>query len=137
MAYDRFIEAGYPIGSGMVESANKLVVEARLKGSGMHWKRDNVSPMVSLRAVACSGTWETTWRTIWQRWRQEDRSRRWSRHPRPGVVPLPPPRARSSEPWPDAPPSPHFQDGKPAPGHPWKRGPLPRSGAPAPETAKS
>jgi hypothetical protein len=27
---------GYPIGSGSVESANKLVVERRLKGVGMH-----------------------------------------------------------------------------------------------------
>ena len=27
--------AGWPIGSGSVESANKLVVEARLKGAGM------------------------------------------------------------------------------------------------------
>jgi hypothetical protein len=31
--YARFQELGYPIGSGMVESACKLVIEARLKGS--------------------------------------------------------------------------------------------------------
>jgi len=31
--YARFREAGYPIGSGIVESACKLVVEQRLKGS--------------------------------------------------------------------------------------------------------
>jgi hypothetical protein len=37
--YARFQALGYPIGSGSVESANKLVVEARLKGSGMHWAR--------------------------------------------------------------------------------------------------
>lgn len=35
IAYAQFQAAGYPIGSGMVEGANKLVVEARLKGSGM------------------------------------------------------------------------------------------------------
>jgi hypothetical protein len=34
--YARFRAQGYPIGSGIVESANKLVVEGRLKGSGMH-----------------------------------------------------------------------------------------------------
>ena len=34
IAYASFSAAGYPIGSGCVESANKLVVEARLKGSG-------------------------------------------------------------------------------------------------------
>src|SRR6266550_4358362 len=35
--------AGWPIGSGSVESANKLVVEARLKGAGMRWERHNVN----------------------------------------------------------------------------------------------
>lgn len=33
---------GYPVGSGCVESANKLVDEARLKGAGMHWARATV-----------------------------------------------------------------------------------------------
>ena len=37
MRYAEFRALGYPIGSGIVESANKLVVEARLKGAGMHW----------------------------------------------------------------------------------------------------
>jgi hypothetical protein len=35
IAYADFQAQGYPIGSGMVESANKLVVEQRLKGAGM------------------------------------------------------------------------------------------------------
>ena len=37
MQYPAFQAAGWPIGDGAVESGNKLVVEARLKGSGMHW----------------------------------------------------------------------------------------------------
>jgi hypothetical protein len=40
-----------------VESANKLVVEARLKGGGMHWRRGNITPMVALRASRCYGRW--------------------------------------------------------------------------------
>jgi hypothetical protein len=137
MAYDQYIEAGYPIGSGMVESANKLVVEARLKGSGMHWQRRNVNPMVSLRAVTCSGQWGQAWGSIWQTWRQQERRKRWRRHPRPSAPPLPMPTVRPAGVWPTDPPSRYFQDGKPAPNHPWKGGRLPRSGAPAPETAKS
>jgi hypothetical protein len=35
---------GYPIGSGSVESAGKLLVEARLKGSGMRWARRCIAP---------------------------------------------------------------------------------------------
>ena len=32
MQYPTFLAAGWPIGNGAVESGNKLVVEARLKG---------------------------------------------------------------------------------------------------------
>jgi len=62
--YAEFLGAGYPIGSGIVESANKLVVEVRLKGAGMHWAREHVDPMVALRTVACSDRWEEAWPQI-------------------------------------------------------------------------
>jgi hypothetical protein len=65
--YAEFHAEGYPIGSGAVESANKLVVEARLKGSGMHWAREHVNPMVALRTVVCSGRWGEVWPQINQR----------------------------------------------------------------------
>lgn len=73
--YAEFLAAGYPIGSGAVESANKLVVEARLKGSGMHWARENVNPMVALRTIACSDRWEEAWPEISERLRQEVKER--------------------------------------------------------------
>src|SRR6266536_4345496 len=38
MQYPSYQQAGWPIGSGMVESANKLVMQARLKGPGMRWE---------------------------------------------------------------------------------------------------
>jgi hypothetical protein len=62
--YAHFQAQGYPIGSGSVESANKLVVEARLKGAGMHWARPHVDPMVALRNIACSDRWEEAWPRI-------------------------------------------------------------------------
>lgn len=61
MQYPLYQAAGWPIGSGIVESANKLVVEARLKGSGMHWKRENVNPMLLLRNAVCNDRWHETW----------------------------------------------------------------------------
>ena len=70
MRYAPFAEAGYPIGSGMVESGNKLVVEARLKGAGMHWARANVDPMLSLRNIACSDRWEEAWPQICRQMRE-------------------------------------------------------------------
>jgi hypothetical protein len=45
----------------MVERANKLVVEARLKGAGMHWKRENVNPMLLLCNAVCNDRWGEAW----------------------------------------------------------------------------
>lgn len=61
MQYPSYQEAGWPIGSGSVESANKLVVEARLKGAGMRWQRHNVNPMLVLRNAVCNRRWQETW----------------------------------------------------------------------------
>lgn len=88
LEYAQFQVAGYPIGSGAVESGNKLVVEARLKGAGMHWARPHVNPMLALRNtlrstgrnIACSDRWEEAWPVIEHWRRQQDRQR--PEHPR-------------------------------------------------------
>jgi hypothetical protein len=59
--YNEFQDLGYPIGSGCVESANKLVVESRLKQAGMRWARQNIDPMLGLRNIACNDRWEEAW----------------------------------------------------------------------------
>jgi hypothetical protein len=41
----------------------KNIVEARLKGPGMHWERKNVNPMLALRNAICNDRW----REIWQK----------------------------------------------------------------------
>lgn len=64
LQYPQFQAQGWPIASGMVESANKLVVEARLKGAGMHWHRDQVNPMLALRNIVCNDRWQASWPTI-------------------------------------------------------------------------
>ncbi len=61
MQYPIYQEAGWPIGSGSVESANKVVVEARLKGAGMRWGRQHVNPMLVLRNAVCNRQWPETW----------------------------------------------------------------------------
>src|SRR5258708_7106203 len=74
--YAAFQAAGYPIGSGSTESANKIVVEARLKGSGMHWARAHVDPLVALRTVACTNRWSEAWPRISTRLRADADQRR-------------------------------------------------------------
>lgn len=95
IAYAQFQAAGLPIGSGLVESANKLVVEARLKGSGMHWARSNVNPMLALRSAVCSDRWAEAWGVIraeQQRQAADRRTQRCTakRAARPAPPPPPP-----------------------------------------------
>jgi hypothetical protein len=82
MQYPAFQAAGWPIGDGAVESANKLVVEARLKGSGMHWARPHVNPMLALRNIVCNDQWAQAWPQIVLSLRQRDRQRRTERRQR-------------------------------------------------------
>lgn len=76
MQYPQYREQGWPIGSGMVESANKVVVEARLKGAGMHWERRHVNPMLALRNVVCNERWAEGWQEIVTEQRHQQHRRR-------------------------------------------------------------
>ena len=94
MQYPHFQAQGWPIGSGIVESGNKLVVEARLKGAGMHWAETHVNPMLTIRNIICSDRWKEEWPKIEARLRQQARERRTqlhcSRKVASGVEPAPP-----------------------------------------------
>lgn len=49
MRYEKYKENGLCIGSGAIESANKYVVQRRLKLPGMKWNEENANYMVHLR----------------------------------------------------------------------------------------
>jgi hypothetical protein len=52
--YPNFQAQGWPIESEIVESCNKLVSEARMKGFGMHWAERHVNPRLALCNIGCS-----------------------------------------------------------------------------------
>lgn len=58
MHYPQYQQDTWPIGSGIVESGNKVVMQARLKGAGMHWAPSHVNPMLALRTAACNERWD-------------------------------------------------------------------------------
>ncbi len=61
MQYPTSRAAGWPVGSGMVESGNKVVMQARLKGAGMRWEPTHVNPMLALRTAICNDRWDEAW----------------------------------------------------------------------------
>lgn len=70
MQYPQFQAQGWPIASGMVESAHKVVMQPRLKGAGMHWEPTNVNSMLALRDALRNGRWQETWKQQ-QQWRKD------------------------------------------------------------------
>lgn len=82
MDYPGFVARQLPIGSGVVESANKTLIAAREKGAGMRWRSPGAQAVASLRAVHRSGRWDAFWRTHPQRRRPAVFPRR----PRPGTA---------------------------------------------------
>lgn len=57
MQYKTYIEKGYLIGSGAIESAHRNVVQQRLKLSGQRWSMNGAQQIVNLRAYKKSNRW--------------------------------------------------------------------------------
>lgn len=131
LQYPTFRADGWPIGSGSGESANKLVVEARLKGAGMHWAVKNVNPMLALRNAVCNDRWVEVWGQIEVEQRRQVRARREERQRQRTPQPSPPTacrtdrrgdavtveQARAVQPRVRE----RAADGRPAADHPWRR----------------
>ena len=64
MRYAYFRHLGLPIGSGTVEAACKVVVQARMVQSGMRWSRNGAQAMLALRCLLLSDRWQQTCRSL-------------------------------------------------------------------------
>jgi len=145
MQYPTFQAQGLPIGSGAVESAHKVVIEARLKGARMHWAPDNINPMVALRNLVCNDRWQEDWpkiatqlRLAAAQRRQDLREKRRSHKTTQMQPPASPaqisasvePASSTSQPNLKASPQPPGKNPKPyrpASNHPWRRSPIGRA----------
>lgn len=59
--YAALHQQGYHIGSGVVESACKHVVQQRLKRAGMRWKKENAEYVANVRTCIINGRWQKFW----------------------------------------------------------------------------
>ena len=64
MNYYHLAEEGYPIGSGEVEAANKMLVTHRLKRSGQRWGRDGGQGVLAFRALLKSDRFNRAWAMV-------------------------------------------------------------------------
>jgi hypothetical protein len=56
--YETYKALGLPLGSGMVESACKWLIQQRFKGVGMRWSEDGFNHLLHLRLAWVNGSFE-------------------------------------------------------------------------------
>lgn len=61
MNYDEYLSKGYPIGTGVIESACGHLVKDRMELSGARWGIDGAESILRLRSVVKSGDWDEYW----------------------------------------------------------------------------
>ena len=57
--YSLYADNGWFVGSGAIESANKIIVQRRLKQAGMRWSVQGAQAVLSLRAIVQSNRWSS------------------------------------------------------------------------------
>jgi hypothetical protein len=62
--YAGALAAGLPIGSGLIESGHRHVVQARLKKPGAWWYDRHARSMLALRVVRANGDWKHYWNSL-------------------------------------------------------------------------
>jgi len=79
MRYDEYLQAGYPIASGVIEGACRHVIKDRMEHGGMRWTLEGAQAMLDVRCVCASSAWES-----FGSWRQAEQGARV--HPFSAVV---------------------------------------------------
>lgn len=59
--YPRALALGLPIGSGMIESGNRHVLQARLKQAGTAWLPNHADQIAHLRVLKANRQWDSLW----------------------------------------------------------------------------
>ena len=60
-AYDVAIKKDLPIGSGLIESTNRSLVQKRLKLAGAWWQPKNAQAIAELRVIRANDRWKELW----------------------------------------------------------------------------
>ena len=124
--YATFRRAGYPLGSGCVESGHKVVIAPRFKRAGQHWAAPHLNPLLVLRTTICNDRWPTQWSASWTEQVRATRAARVTaqdqRAARRAPAPTSAAPASAATATPTARPRPKLVvAGRPTADHPWRK----------------
>jgi hypothetical protein len=61
LQYDRYLAAGYPIATGVIEGACRYLVGDRMELTGARWRLKGAEAVLKLRALRASGDFDAYW----------------------------------------------------------------------------
>ena len=71
MKYDKALEKGWPIATGMIEGACRFVIEDRFGITGARWSPEGAETILKIRAIVVNGDLDDYMRYYKQRYREE------------------------------------------------------------------
>ena len=91
--YDRYLAAGYPIATGVVEGACRHLVRDRMELTGARWRLVGAEAVLKLRALRASGDFDAYWDFHEAREYERNHAQRYADGITPPVTEPPPPPA--------------------------------------------
>ena len=89
--YDRYLAAGYPIATGVVEGACRHLVRDRMELTGARWRLVGAEAVLKLRALRASGDFDAYWDFHEAREYERNHAQRYAGGKAPPVTEPPPP----------------------------------------------
>lgn len=88
LRYDQYLEAGYPIATGVIEGACRHLVKDRMELTGARWGLKGAEAVLRLRSLRSSGDFEA----YWEFHLKQERRRHHTAHYAEGTAPTPNPK---------------------------------------------
>ena len=89
--YDRYLAAGYPIATGVIEGACRYLVRDRMELTGARWRLVGAEAVLKLRALRASGDFDAYWDFHEAREYERNHAQRYTDGTVPPVTKPPPP----------------------------------------------
>ena len=86
--YDRYLAAGYPIATGVIEGACRYLVRDRMELTGARWRLAGAEAVLKLRALRASGDFDAYWDFHEAREYERNHAQRYADGIAPPVAPL-------------------------------------------------
>jgi hypothetical protein len=61
LRYDKYLELGFPVATGVIEGACRYLVKDRMEKTGARWRLESAEAVLRLRALRASGDFEEYW----------------------------------------------------------------------------